>query len=96
MILPQLLSVLTDVISIDPDLIVVYESEIGLIASSTVSGVISAVFIQGSPKRLCICSTTLDAWSPTETPLNANSKHEHDNQLQSTVNNDSDKVSDVI
>lgn len=58
-----------DVISIDPDLIVVSQREEGLIASPRVSGEIGALFTQGFPKCVCIFLTTLDAWSTTIAPF---------------------------
>lgn len=70
MILIHLLVFLTaDLISIDPDLIVVLERKIRIITSPGVCRQISTVFIHGIPKHVGIVFTTLDAWSVTEDPL---------------------------
>lgn len=58
-----------DVVSVDPDLTVVSEREVGLIGSPSVSEEISTAFNQGVSKYLHVFLTILNARSVTEDPL---------------------------
>lgn len=68
-ILLHSLSVLTDVVSIDPHLVVVFERYVGLIASAAEGRHFSAGFIQRFPKHRCICFSIRLRWNPTEGPF---------------------------
>lgn len=66
---PRSLGALADVVGVDPDLVVVRQRQVGLVAGAAVRRHVGAGLVQRSPKRLCVGESFRPAWNPAKRPV---------------------------